>query len=161
MERSKETPDGEPAMNGTFPERERDRYVSRSLGYVILLDGVAALILMAAVAFAPQSASNRLGWAMMVFGSGALAGLASSLIAYLARLLGLHRPGRVIFRDLLRVAAIMFAIGAGAAFLVGLNMMSLTLPQGASTHPKGPPENQKPSQVPRGSPLAEFERISQ
>jgi hypothetical protein len=30
-------------------------------------------------------------------------------------------------------------------FLVGLNMMSLTLPQGASTHPKGPPENQKPS----------------
>jgi hypothetical protein len=66
---------------------------------------------------------------MMVFGSGALVGLASSLIAYIARPLGLHRPGELIFRDLLRVAAIMFAIGAGAAFLVGLNMMSLTVPQ--------------------------------
>jgi hypothetical protein len=128
---------GEPAVNGPFPEQERDRYVSRSLGYVILLNGVAALILMGVVALAPQSTSLRLGWAMMVFGSGALAGLASSLIAYIARLLGLHRPGRVIFRDFLRVTAIMFAIGAGAAFLTGLNMMSLTVPQGASTHPKG------------------------
>jgi hypothetical protein len=87
---------------------------------------------------------------MMVFGSGALAGFASSLIAYIARLLGLHRPGRVIFRDLLRVAAMMFAISAGAAFLVGLNMMSLTVPQGPSTHPESThpestPKNKTPS----------------
>jgi hypothetical protein len=71
-----------------FPEQERDRYVSRSLGYVVLLNGVAALILVAALAFAPQSTtdSHRLAWAMMVFGSGAMAGLLSSLFeARLAR----------------------------------------------------------------------------
>jgi hypothetical protein len=136
---------GEPAMNGSFPEAERDRYVSRGLGYVVLLNGAAALILVALVAFDPQSASNRLGWAMMVFGSGALAGLSSSLLAYLARLLDLHRPGRVIIRDFLRVTAIVVAIGAGAAFMTGLNMMFLTLPEGSSTRPKNRPKTQTPS----------------
>jgi hypothetical protein len=34
----------------SFPERERDRYVSRSLGYIVLFNGAAALILMAVVA---------------------------------------------------------------------------------------------------------------
>jgi hypothetical protein len=136
-------------MNGSFPEVERDRFVSRSLGYVVLLNGAAALILVALLAFAPQSASHRLGWAMMVFGSGAMAGLLSSLLAYLARLLGLQRPGQVIIRDLLRVAAIIAAVGSGAAFITGLNMMLLTLPEGSSTHPKSGPETQTPSPTKR------------
>ena len=70
-----------------FPDRERDRYASRALAYVILLNGAAALILVTALAFAPQSASDprRLTWAMLVFGSGALAGLLSSLLAYIGR----------------------------------------------------------------------------
>jgi hypothetical protein len=136
-------------MNGAFPEVERDRFVSRSLGYVVLLNGAAALILVALLAFAPQSASHRLGWAMMVFGSGAMAGLLSSLLAYLARLLGLHRPGQVIIRDLLRVAAIIVAIGSGAAFITGLNMMLLTLPEGSSTRQKSRPETQTPSPTKR------------
>jgi hypothetical protein len=132
-------------MNGAFPEVERDRFVSRSLAYVILLNGAAALILVASVAFAPQWASQRLGWAMMVFGSGAMAGLLSSLLAYLARLLGLHRPGQVIIRDLLRVIAIVVAVGSGAAFITGLNMMLLTLPESSSTRQKSRPETQTPS----------------
>ena len=68
-----------------FPER--DRYASRALAYVILINGAAALILVTALAFAPQSASDprRLTWAMLVFGSGALAGLLSSLLAYIGR----------------------------------------------------------------------------
>ena len=66
---------------------ERDQYASRALAYVILLNGVAALILVTSLAFAPQSASDprRLTWAMLVFGSGALAGLLSSLLAYIGR----------------------------------------------------------------------------
>jgi hypothetical protein len=86
---------------------------------------------------------------MMVFGSGAMAGLLSSLLAYLARLLGLHRPGQVIIRDLLRVAAIIVAIGSGAAFITGLNMMLLTLPEGSNTRQKSRPETQTPSPTKR------------
>jgi hypothetical protein len=70
---------------------------------------------------------------------------AISLLAYLARLLDLHRPGRVIIRDFLRVTAIVVAIGAGAAFMTGLNMMFLTLPEGSSARPKSRPETQTPS----------------
>jgi hypothetical protein len=43
-----------------FPVRERDRYASRALAYVILLSGFAALTLVTALAFAPQSATVAL-----------------------------------------------------------------------------------------------------
>ena len=59
----------------SFPERERNRYVSRSLGYVVLLNGAAALTLMAIVALNPESTSRRLSWAMLVFASEAMAGV--------------------------------------------------------------------------------------
>ena len=55
---------------GAFAERERNRYVSRSLGYLVLLNGAAALVLMAVVALNPESSSHWLAWAMIVFGSG-------------------------------------------------------------------------------------------
>jgi hypothetical protein len=128
-----------------FPDRERDRYVSRGLGYVVLINGAAALILMAVVALYPESTSRRLAWAMIVFGSGTIAGLLSSLLAYIGRLLALSLPTRVLIRDLLRVGAIVMAVGAGAAFLTGLNMVSLTLPEGSTTRQKNKPENHAPS----------------
>src|SRR5262249_43240118 len=117
----------------SFSERERDRYVSRSLGYVILLNGAAALILMAIVALNPGSTSPRLAWAMMVVASGAIAGLASSLLAYIQRLFAVSLPRHVLMRDFLRVGAIVLAVGAGAAFLTGMNMVSLTVPEGSTT----------------------------
>ena len=102
-------------------ERERDWYISRALAFIILLNGFAALLLVAALAFVPQSTTDphRLAWAMMVFGSGAIAGLLSSLLAYFGRALVGEIPSRVIIRDLLRVGAIVAAIGSGAAFLRG------------------------------------------
>ena len=114
-------------MNDPFPERERDRYVSRGLAYVILLNGVAALVLLTALAFAPQSTpdSHRLAWAMMVFGSGAITGLLSSLLAYFGRIM-MVETSSLILRDLLRVGAIVAAVGSGAAFLTALNMVALT-----------------------------------
>ena len=110
-----------------FPER--DRYASHALAYVILLNGVAALILVTAIAFAPQSATDprRLSWAMLVFGSGALAGLLSSLFAYIGRTA--MGSSRLVVQDLLRVSAIIAAVGSGAAFLTGLNIMALMVPE--------------------------------
>src|SRR5262245_57905463 len=132
-----------------FPERERDRYVSRSLGYIVLLNGATALILMAVVALNPESTSHRLAWAMMVFASGAIAGLVSSLVAYVGRLFAASLPTHVLFlRDSLRVGAIVLAVGAGAAFLTGMNMVSLTVPEGSTTRMKSKPENQAPSSRP-------------
>jgi len=135
-----------PNMNDPFPEREQDRYVSRGLAYVILLNGVAALVLLTALAFAPQSTTDahRLAWAMMVFGSGAIAGLLSSLLAYFGRIV-VETPSRLIMRDLLRVGAIVAAVGSGAAFLTGLNMVALTAPESSWTHPKTKPEDQTPA----------------
>ena len=69
---------GQPSpLQNAFLVGVRDRYASRALAYVILLNGAAALILVTALALAPQSAADprRLSWAMLVFGCGALAGL--------------------------------------------------------------------------------------
>jgi hypothetical protein len=124
-----------------FPDRERDRYASRALAYVILLNGAAALILVTALAFAPQSASDprRLTWAMLVFGSGALAGLLSSLLAYIGRTA--IASSYLIVQDVLRVCAIIAAVGSGAAFLTALNIMALMVPEASSTRPKSKPQS--------------------
>jgi hypothetical protein len=131
-----------------FSERERNRYVSRSLGYLVLLNGAAALVLMTVVALNPQSTSRQLAWAMMVFASGAIAGLLSSLLAYVRRLFAISLPTHVFMRDFLRVGAIVLAVGAGAAFLTAVNMVSLTVPEGSTTRMKSKPENPAPSQNP-------------
>src|SRR5262249_10655911 len=80
---------------------------------------------------------------------GAIAGLASSLLAYFGRLFAASLPTHVLFlRDFLRVGAIVLAVGAGAAFLTGMNMVSLTVPEGSTTRVKSKPENQAPSSKP-------------
>jgi hypothetical protein len=128
-----------------FPVRERDRYASHALAYVILLNGFAALILVTALAFAPQSASDprRLTWAMLVFGSGALAGLLSSLFAYISRTE--MASSHLVMQDLLRVGAIIAAVGSGAAFLTALNIMALMVPETSTTRPKSKPQEQTPA----------------
>ena len=132
----------------SFPGRERNRYVSRGLGYVVLLNGAAALTLMAIVALNLESTLRRLAWAMLVFASGAMAGLLSSLFAYVRRLFAVSLPTHIFMRDFLRVSAIVMAVGAGAAFLTGMNMVSLTVPEGSTTHIKSKPEYRAPSSKP-------------
>src|SRR5262249_19370632 len=128
------------------------------------LNGAAALILMAIIALNPESTSHRLAWAMMVLASGAIAGLASSLLAYVGRLFAASLPTHVLFlRDFLRVGAIVLAVGAGAAFLTGMNMVSLTVPEGVTTRVKSKPENQGPSSKPhpqRLSPTGNHVRVT-
>jgi hypothetical protein len=132
-------------LSDAYPVRERDRFASRALAYLILLNGFAALILVTALAFAPQSATDprRLSWAMLVFGSGALAGLLSSLLAYISRTAMGSSP--LVVQDLLRVGAIVAAVGSGAAFFTALNMMALTVPEHASTRPKSKPQEPTPA----------------
>jgi zinc transporter ZupT len=144
----------------SFPERERDRHVSRSLGYVVLLNGAAALTLMAVVALNPESTSHRLAWAMLVFASGAIAGLLSSLLAYVRRLFAVSLPTHVFLRDFLRVGAIVMAVGAGAAFLTGMNIVSLTVPEGSTTRMKSKPEENSKPQNPAPSPTGNHVRVT-
>jgi hypothetical protein len=127
-----------------FPDRERDRYASRALAYVIILNGAAALIVVTALAFAPQSASDprRLTWAMLVFGSGALAGLLISTCIHRSNCNGVKQSD---LQDVLRVGAIIAAVGSGAAFLTGLNIMALMAPEASSTRPKSKPQDQTPA----------------
>jgi hypothetical protein len=137
---------GQPSpLQNAFLVGVRDRYASRALAYVILLNGAAALILVTALAFAPQSAADprRLSWAMLVFGCGALAGLLSSLLAYIGRTA--MASSYLILQDLLRVGAIVAAVGSGAAFLTALNMMALMVPESSSTRSKSKPQDQTPA----------------
>jgi len=75
---------------------------------------------------------------MLVFGSGALAGLLSSLLAYIGRTA--IASSYLIVQDVLRVGAIIAAVGSGAAFLTGLNIMALMVPEASSTRPKSKPQ---------------------
>jgi len=101
-------------------DRQQDRYAGRALGYLVLLNGAAALLVAA----------------MLVFGSGAMAGLLSSLIAYLNRAIRIEAPERIQLRDALRLAAMVAVIASGASFLIGLNMVGTATISRSSTHPK-------------------------
>jgi hypothetical protein len=103
---------------------------------------------MAVVALNPESTSHQLVWAMMVFASGAIAGLASSLLAYIRRLFAASLPTHVFLRDFLLVGAMVLAVGAGAAFLTATNMVSLTVPEGSTTRMKSKPNDQAPAPNP-------------
>ena len=80
---------------------------------------------------------------MLVFGSGALAGLLSSLLAYIGRTA--MASSYLIVQGVLRVGAIIAAVGSGAAFLTGLNIMALMVPEASSTRPKSKPQDQTPA----------------
>jgi hypothetical protein len=80
---------------------------------------------------------------MLVFGSGALAGLLSSLLAYIGRTA--MASSYLIVQDVLRVGAIIAAVGSGVAFLTGLNIMALMVPEASSTRPKSKPQDQTPT----------------
>ena len=53
---------------------------------------------------------------MLVFGSGALAGLLSSFLTYLNRVVRLEAPERMRIRDGLQIAALIAVIASGATF---------------------------------------------
>lgn len=136
-------------LDPVFIERERNRLAGRALSFLVALNGIAALILLAIVAMEPQTTVDRkVTMAMLVFSGGALAALFSSFLAYVNRTVRLESPGRRELRRVLRAVAIVAVIGSGAAFLIGMNMVGTTQAEKSSSHPKGPRED-KPRERPQ------------
>lgn len=105
-------------------ERQRRRYASRAIAYLVLLNGVAALIMLASL---PQLAGQvakpiRIVDAMLVFGVGAAIALGSTFFAYVRRTVRLQAPERVPLRVTMWWLSVLAAIAAAACFLIGLNM---------------------------------------
>jgi hypothetical protein len=89
---------------------------------IILINSIAAIALLVGLAHGAASGQNLKGFAdaMMVFGVGAAAGLASIFFAYLRRLFRLERP----LHDTtpLRWLAIAAAIVGAVCFVCGLGV---------------------------------------
>jgi hypothetical protein len=114
-----------------FLERERNRYASRAVGYLVALNGIAALLLVAAFSHgaALDADISLLGDGMIVFGAGALAALGSAFFAYLSRTLGIEMPERYGMRRGIRALAVLAAIGSAVCFMVGLTLVARALPE--------------------------------
>jgi hypothetical protein len=134
-----------------FVEQQRDKYASRGLAYIVLLNGIAALGLLVGIAHATLPAKHiaQLADAMMVFGVGVTAGLASIFFAFLRRTFLIEESSRNLLRWLAIAAALIGAI----CFLVGLNMsriaatsaaVSSTSPSATSQQGVSPPSNTNP-----------------
>jgi hypothetical protein len=108
--------------NYTFVERQRNRYAARGVALIILINAIAAIALLVGLAHGAASGQNLKSFAdaMMVFGVGAAAGLASIFFAYLRRLFRLERP----LQDTtpLRWLAIAAAIAGAVCFVCGLGV---------------------------------------
>ena len=108
--------------NSRFVERQRNLYAARGVALIILINSIAAIALLVGLAHGAASGQNLKSFAnaMMVFGVGAAAGLASIFFAYLRRLLRLERP----LQDTtpLRWLAIAAAIAGAVCFVCGLGV---------------------------------------
>jgi hypothetical protein len=107
-----------------FIERQRNRYASRAIAYIVWLNGLAAIGLLIGLPHAslPPDEVKRFADAMLVFGAGSLAGLASAFLAYINRTFRLERPTLIGWRRPLRWCAILAAIAGAVCFIGALNM---------------------------------------
>ncbi len=117
------------SIDPLFLERQRNRYASRSVVLVVLLNGIAAIALLVGIAHGTSSAENaeKFANAMMVFGAGAALGLASAFFAYLSRTFRMERPARTSWRRPLRWLAIAAAIAGAVCFVIGLNVARIAV----------------------------------
>jgi len=131
-----------------FVERQRNKYASRGVAFVVLLNGGAAIALLVALAQGMPIAVKPFANAMMVFGVGAALGLTSAFFAYLSRTFRLEQPEFLTtWRRPLRWLAVAAAIAGTACFVGGLNMARLSVLPDESSSPSvstTPPENTLP-----------------
>jgi hypothetical protein len=126
-----------------FVERERNRFAGRSLSFLVVLNGAAALILLTIIAQAGESTvDGKVATAMLFFSSGAIAALLSAFLAYINRTVRMRQSERrENLRAALRGLAIAGVIGSATAFLVGMNMVATSAVEKSSSHPKGARED--------------------
>jgi hypothetical protein len=137
-----------------FLERQRNRYASRGIAYLVWLNGLAAIALLVALVHAslPADAVKRFADAMLVFGAGSIAALASAFFAYISRTFRLERPTLIGWRRPLRWCAIAAAIAGAVCFIGALNMGRVAVlpkeapaPSAGTAQPESPaPSTQKP-----------------
>jgi len=128
-----------------FVERERDRFGARALGFLIALNGVAALVLLSNLGRASESSvDSKIAAAMLFFSGGAVAALLSAFLAYMNRTVTMEAPERASLRRGLQILGILAVIGSAASFLTGMNMVASAAAQKSSSHPKGPKEQTRP-----------------
>ena len=133
-------------------DAQPDRFAGPALVCVVLLNGVAALLLLAAFGFGLQDNQNsKLVSAMLIFGSGAVAALLSAFIAYYNRIIHIEAPEFLRLRYILRIVAMLAVLASGACFLVGLNLAG-TANIRSSTHPKSKLQGREAASMPAALP---------
>jgi hypothetical protein len=130
------------SVDPLFIERQRNRYASRGLAYIVLLNGLAAIALLISLAHGTSSteSTKRFADAMMVFGIGAVAGLASALFAYFRRTVSIQLPRQVTERRFLGWLAVAAAIIGAGCFVGALNMGRMAvIPEETAKVPRAAP----------------------
>jgi hypothetical protein len=131
-------------VDPTFLERQRNRYASRGVGLVVLLNGVAAITLLVGLAHGVPTAVKPFADAMLVFAIGAALGLTSVFFAYLSRTFRLERLELwTTWRRPLRWLAVAAAIAGTVCFVAGVNMAR----QSALDEKTGAPQTTSPPQT--------------
>ena len=108
-----------------FLERQRNRYASRGVAFLVILNGIAALLLLGNfLGLRPQIANApTVAAAMVVFGAGVAAALASMFFAYLRRTIILRAPERAPSIPFGWWLAVLAAIASTVCFVAGLRMV--------------------------------------
>jgi hypothetical protein len=80
------------SVDPLFVERQRNRYASRAIGYIIWLNGLAAIALLIGLAHGgfPADEVKRLADAMVIFGVGSLCGLSPLAALHLKPMFPTH-----------------------------------------------------------------------
>src|SRR5262245_29555161 len=133
-----------------FVERQRNRYASRGVAFLVILNGVAALLLLANfIRLSPKIANApTVAAAMVVFGVGVTAALTSMFFAYLRRTIAIEAPERAPLRPVGWWLALLAAVVSAVCFVAGLRMVgravsptlvsSATLSKSSVPGPTGP-----------------------
>jgi hypothetical protein len=108
-----------------FFERQRNRYASRGVAFLVILNGVAALLLLGHfVRLSPQiENAPKVADAMVVFGAGVAAALASMFFAYLRRTVLLRAPERAPSLPIGWWLSVLAAVVSAVCFVAGLRMV--------------------------------------
>ena len=137
-----------------FLERQRNRYASRAVAFLVILNGIAALLLLSNFVNLRPLTENapKVADAMVVFGAGVVAALASMFFAYLRRTLILEAPERMPSRPFGWWLAMLAAVASTVCFVVGLRMVGVAVAPALKNSAKLPTVSVRPEPGPQGVP---------